>query len=384
MKSFILSIVFLIPIYIVGAQTSILNISPEIELPKDSIDNKRLVSSLNKFLIAAQADAKVNRWVYQPQFLQTTPLLDEIEGIEIKEDSLFYKPYLLDVSPIGKEKFLIQITYVGTTDENPIIRANIELIAHKTEDNYVFSSPLVHNTKHWKSTSFENFTYHYRDTINIKKAQEYQRLTAFHDKNLNIEPKEISFYLFEDGLVSQQFFGLPYKLDYNGSGENISWSVQLEKQEIHLIHESNITEFDPHDLWHYRLRQVVSRRDVNHAVDEGIATLYGGSWGINWKDMFAEFQNQIKFDNQTNWLKLREQKSFFKTPGHENLTEFMITALFVKKIENEQGFSAVIELLYAKDEDAYFITLKKLLGITKTNYDKEVWKLVKEEITNKI
>ncbi|WP_456438625.1 hypothetical protein [Psychroserpens sp.] len=384
MRLITLTIMLLLSVHIINAQTSILNIYPEIKLPKDSLESKYLISSLNKFLIAAQADAKINEWVYQPEFLQTTLLLDEIEGIQKKEDSLFYKPYLLDITPIEKEQYAIQISYLRIIGKTPSTRAIIELIAHKIEDKYLFSSPLMHNTKSWRSTSVESFTFHYQDTADIKKAKKYQKLTAFYDKKLNLKPKEVHFYLFKDGSISQSHFGLLYKIDYNGIGNNLTWSVKLKEQEIYALNESNLTGFDPHDLWHNRLRQVMSRRKVNHAVDEGIATLYGGSWGLNWQEMFAEFQNQIQFDKHTDWLKLREQKSYFETPGHKNPTEFMITALFVKKIENENGFSAVMELLNAKEEETYFKALEKLTGITKNNYNKEVWKLVKEEITNKI
>ncbi|WP_323786831.1 hypothetical protein [Psychroserpens sp.] len=384
MRTTSLTLLLFLAVCSLSSQTPILNISAEIKLPKDSLDSQHLISSLNKFLVAAQADAKINDWVYQPEFLQTTLLLDEIEGIEKKEDSLFYTPTLLDVSSIENEQYLIQIAYISTINETPSLRANIELIAHKVKDKFLFSSPLVRNTKHWKSTSVENYRYYYRDTMDLQKAIEYQRLTAFHDKKLKIEPKNTTVYLFDDDLIAQHYFGLNYKLDYNGRGSSIVWSVQLDNQDIYVINNSRLIEFDPHDLWHNRLSQVTSRRKVNHAVDEGIATLYGGSWGVNWEDMFTEFQNQIQFDKHTNWLELREQKSYFETPGHKNPTEFMITALFVKKIEKELGFSAVWELLNAKEEDAYFKTLEKLTGITKKNYNKEVWKLVNEEITKKI
>lgn len=377
-----LIIATLISTYIANAQTPILNITSEIQLPKDSLDSRNLISSLNKFLIAAQADAKTNKWVYQPHFLQTAPLLDEIESLEKnkqKGNFLFYKPYLLDINPIENEQYLIQISYLGIADKMPLLRANLELIAHKNKDEFLFSSPLIRNTKDWKTIAIENITFHYQDTINIKKVKTYQKLRAFYDHKLNIKPKETLFYLVKDDLVSQKFFGLLYKLDYNGRGNNISWSVLNETQEIYVLNKSNLTEFDPHDLWHNRLRQVTSRKNVNHAVDEGIASLYGGSWGFSWEELFTEFQIQIQFDKHTDWLALKEQKAFFETDGHKNPTDFMVNALFVKKIESENGFSAVWELLNTKEEDTYFKTLEKLTGITKNNYNKEVWKLIKQE-----
>lgn len=364
---------------IATAQSSIVAIGPEIKLPKDSVESEHLLFSLNQFLISAQEDARGNKWVYQPHQLETSVLLDEIEGIERKDSSNF-EPYLLGVTPIEDGQLLVQVSYVGVVNDAPVVRANFELIAHKNGGQYLFSSPLVRNTRNWKSLTLENYTFHYRDTINEAQVRKYQRLTAFHDERLNLKPKNVTFYLFDDGLVSQQYFGLPYKLDYNGEGDNMRWTVLLEDQDIYVVNNATLFEFDPHDLWHHRLSRVTSRRAVNHAVDEGIANLYGGSWGWSWEELFGEFERQIQFDKNTDWLQLKKERAAFITDGHRNPTDFMVNALFVKKIDAEKGFSAVWELLNAKKKEAYMTTLEKLTGISKKNYNKEVWKLVREEM----
>lgn len=55
----------------------------------------------------------------------------------------------------------------------------------------------------------------------------------------------------------------------------------------------------------------------------------------------------------------------------------------VKKIEKEKGFAGVWELLNVgpseKGNEKYYTTLKKLTGITKSNYNKEIWKLINAE-----
>jgi len=381
-KTIVLAVVLLMLVSVINGQTSIIKITPEINLPKDSVTSENLLLSLNQFLTTAQADAKNMEWVYPPQYLETTVLLDEIEGIEKKGEEFFYQPHLIDVIPIEDEQFLVQVSYMGIVEEAPVIRANFELIAHKAEDKFLFSSPLVRNTRGWKTTTIENFSFRYNGTLNIDKVTEYQKLTAFYDERLKIKPKKKTYYLFENGLVSQQYFGLPYKLDYNGEGEGMRWTVLLEDQDIYVMSDAGLYQFDPHDLWHNRLAQVKSRRVVNHAVDEGIATLYGGSWGWTWQELFTAFNDQIKFDKNTDWLKLREERTAFITEGHRNPTDFMVNALLVKKIEQEKGFSAVWELLNAKEESAYLTTLERLTGISKKNYNKEVWKLVKDEMSD--
>lgn len=382
MRLFTLTAMLLLAACITNAQTSIVKIGPEIRLPKDSLESERLISSLNQFLIAAEKNAKENEWVFPSQFLQTSVLLDEIEGIqksEQREDDSFYKPHLIDASPIEDEQYFVQISYLGILGETPVTRANIELVAHKVEDKYLFSSPLIRNTRNWKTVIVENMTIHYQGTLDVESAIEYQQFTAFCDERLNLEPKEVVFYLIEEDLLSQRSFGLPYKMDYNGRAQRMSWSVVTENQELQVINESRLNQFDPHDLWHARLSRVKPRSEVNHSVDEGIAVLYGGTWGLSWEELFQEFQNGVKFDRTTDWLKLREERAAFDAGARQSNTDFMINGLLVKKLENEKGFAAVWELLNAKEEEVYFETLERLMGITKDNYNKEVWRLVKEE-----
>ncbi|GLR15601.1 hypothetical protein [Portibacter lacus] len=381
MKNTLILLALLFCVNTANTQSSTLEIIPEIRLPKDSIKSEQLITSLNQFLIAAQANARENDWVYPPEYLQTSLLLDEIVGIQNDDDSKntnTYQPVLIDLSSLSENQYFIQISYVSKADQK--LKAIIELIAHKADKSFLFSSPLNRNTKDWNTISIDNYTFHYQGTINVEKSKEYIKQSKFHDANLEIKSKEVTFYLLDDGLRTQPYLGLPFRLGYNGIAGRMSWSVINENQDIYLVHKSYLSEFDPHDLWHARLRQVTPRNKVNHAVDEGIATLYGGSWGFNWKEMFIAFQDQLKFNESTDWLKLKAEKAAFITDGHRNPSDFMINALFVKKIETEKGFSAVMDLLFAKEEEAYLKKLDELTGINMGNYNQEVWKLVKQEL----
>ena len=63
------------------------------------------------------------------------------------------------------------------------------------------------------------------------------------------------------------------------------------------------------------------------------------------------------------------------------MAAYVINALLVQKIEKEQGFAAVMELLscgkYEKGNENYFKALEKITGINKANFNAEVWKLVR-------
>ncbi len=373
-----------------SAQTSSLVVNQRVKLPEVSAEGESLVSSLGQFLNAMQLESNENDWIYKPQHLQTAILLDEIKGLgekeveegkeEKAEERMVYRPHLTNAIPLDGGKYFVQVSYIGLEVGVPVIGAHVELIAHKDKRGYLFSSPLARNTKSWDSLRIENTTFYYRGAINLGKAKEYQSLAAAFDKRLDYAPKEIAFYFFEDDLEVQQSIGLPYKLEYNGESGSSRWRALLESREIYLTSKEKFDNFDPHDLWHNRLSKVKPRSEVNHAVDEGIATLYGGCWGLTWAEMFTAFQELIDVSEGTDWIDLRESKVSFETRGHSNPTDFMINALFVKRIEREKGFPGVWELLNAKGEEKYFEALADLTGVTKENYNGRVWGLLKEEM----
>ncbi len=371
----------------VNAQKNIIKINSNIIMPKDSIISKSLIISLNNFLDAAQGNNIENKWIFNQQQIQTSLLINEIENIEKSEEfknDFFYKPYLTNLITIENNQFYIQISYIGINNNTPFLKASIELIAYKTEDKFVFSSPLFRNTKNWNSKKIGNATFHFKDTINTNKINEFLRYVDFYDNKLEIPKKETTYYFCEDDIETQKLIGLSYLSNYNSdSGSNL-WSSVFNNQEILLLNQQDVENFDPHDLFHYRLRKLIPRKETNRTVEEALSTLYGGVWGLTWNEAFDGFLEKIEPNRNTDWLKLKKEKKSFEANGHKNYTDFMANALILQKIENEKGFSNIWEILKTKrDSEEYYITLKKLTGITKENYNKEIWKLIKKEMNNK-
>ena len=190
----------------------------------------------------------------------------------------------------------------------------------------------------------------------------------------------MDLYCCTNLIELQKLVGVNYKSDYNGRYQG-EWTSSLGNRKIILF--GSFDNFDPHDLWHSQLSMVVSRSQTNRPVDEGCAYLYGGSWGMTWKEIFKEFKEQIASNKNTNWVEIKENPIYFKTKGFDNSADYIVNALLVKKIENEKGFAGVWELLnvgaFEKGNEAYYKTLEKLTGITKENYNENIWKLVNNE-----
>jgi hypothetical protein len=371
----------------VNAQTNSLQLNPNIVLPKDTIESKNLTRLLNDFLVSAQKANEENKFVFESEKNETFILLDEIKGIE-KSDKFkadfFFKPYLTNVVPLRDSSYLIQVSYIGTYENTAFLRASFEFIAHKANNAFTFSSMLLKNTKNWIVEKAGNNIFHYQNTINKEKVKEFNRLSSSFDLKLNSSNKITDYYCCDNIIELQKLIGVDYKSDYNGRMESI-WSSSFGDRKLIVLgnNNSNFNEFDPHDLFHDRLSLVISRSKVNKPVDEGCAYLYGGSWGLSWKEIFKAFKEQIANNKNANWIEIKEAPIYFKTKEFKNSADYIVNALLIQKIEKEQGFAGVWELLnigpYEKGNEKYYQTLEKLTGITKANYNDKIWELIKNE-----
>lgn len=368
-------------------QTNQLRVNPNIILPKDSSEAIALVSAINSFLMLAQKPNEENRFVLETQKLETFILLDEINGIEKSskfKDAFFYKPYLLNLTALKDSNYSVQISFIGISEGVALLRANFEIIAYKVKGAFVFSSPLKRNTRYWKIKKVGNNIFHYQSTINKSKVKEFNKLATAFDKKLKSINKVTDYYCCDNIIEMQRLIGVDYKSDNNGRSESVLSSVSANRKLIALGNNSgSFDNFDPHDLFHSRLSLVVPRSKVNKPVDEGCAYIYGGSWGLTWKEIFKEFNDQIASDKNVNWLEIKETPIFFKTRGFSNSADYIVNALLVKKVEKEKGFQGVWELLtigpFEKGNEKYYKTLEKLTGITKENYNEKIDALIHSE-----
>jgi len=378
---------FCLSTVLVNAQTTYLRINPNIILPKDSIESKNLTDALTDFLIAAQKPNEENKFVFENEKIETFILLDELNGIlksgKFKDD-FFYKPYLSNVVLLKDNNYLIQVAYMGVNEDVALLRASFDFVAHKVNNAFVFSSTLIRNTKNWKVEKAGNNIFHYQNTINAAKVKEFTKLTTEFDLKLKVASKVTDYYCCDDIIELEKLIGVEYKSDYNGMTESV-WSSVFGDRKLIVFgnNNANFDAFDLHDLFHDRLSLVINRNKVNKPVDEGCAYLYGGSWGLSWKEIFKAFKEQIASNKNTNWIEIKETPVYFKTKGFNNAADYIVNALLVEKIEKEKGFAGVWELLnvgpFEKGNEKYYATLEKLSGITKANYNAKVWELINNE-----
>lgn len=372
---------------IIGQNNSLI-VNSSIALPKDSLETKKLITSLNNLLIAKEKPNEENGLVWNKENVETYILLDEINGIEksgkFKDDN-FYKPYLTNVVKLNETEYYTQLSYIGISENTPILRGSFELIAHKENDGFKFSSTLIRNSTSWKIKKIGNCTFHYKTTINDKTAVNYEKAVKAFDKKLNAVNQQTEIYFGEDLPELLKMIGVEYKSDYN-SRETSTFNSKAGNRLLIVKgdKDAHFDEFDTHDLWHERLKNVVSSKIINKPIDEGCAYIYGGSWGISWKDIFKTFKLKVANDKQKNWLEEYGKFGNFGESKEKHLmAEYVINALIVQKIEKEKGVAGVLEFVscgkYQKDNENYFKALEKLTGINKSNFNEKVWELINNE-----
>ena len=334
----LLSVTLLLLSFFAYSQSNSLIINDNIRLPKDSIESSVLIKSLNGFLEDSQKPNEENKFVFLTEKIETDILLDEFKGIQKSgrfKDDYFYKPYLKNLVALPQNQYLIQLAYIGVNEKTPILVANFEIIAHKTENGFLFSSPLIRNTLNWKIAKVGNCIFHYKTSINKSKITEFEKMVAILDKKLKSVNKITEFYGCEDFSELQKLIGVDYKLEYNGREESTFSSVLGDKKLIISgKHDTHFNNFDPHDLWHDRLSLVISRRKVYKPVDEAIAFVYGGSWGMTWNEIFTIFKDKIAKDKNADWAGFKEKPfNFGESQEKDLMVDHIVNALIVKKLE---------------------------------------------------
>ncbi len=361
-------------------------IVPEMaSLARDTVVRNQLIGSLNGFLQEKEGPNKNNKYILNGSLPETSALLDELKHIEQSNrfgDKSFYKCHLTNFVKLEGNKYLIQFAFIGIdSNRTPVLRAAFRFLAELTDGKFYFYSPLKQNTLSWKSKRYGNIVFHFKDTLVKRDADAFSKTVSFYDKKLGIASSPIEYYYCDNFPETQQLLGLDYKSDYNGIKSDILTGRENNTSVVLSGYNYYNQRFDPHDLWHDRLRIVLNSDTINRPVDEGCAYLYGGSWGIPWKDILAKFKAYATANPDADWLNLYIQSKNYEEGDKPLKIPYALNALIVQKLEKEKGFAAVLALLssgkrQAGDEN-YFKALEKVSGISKVAFNKEMWKLIK-------
>ena len=310
MKKILIAAALTLSAAIVTAQGTALLIVPHgIHLPKDSVTRVGLLASLEGWLGQRSQPDSMN--TYASHDAATSVFMDQLRSIDwfIRRDSASdCRCYLGNVVSLDSLRCLVQLNYMEVRKDTPALRACCTVLARRGDDNrWIVSSMLEQNTVDWKTKKIGNCMFHYTDDLNERKAAEFVRSIAAHDKRLNAGETFLDFYSCDNVLEAMRLVGEDYRRDYNGVGY-FDLSEDYGNRTVVVSGDKRIDGFNDwnvHDWWHDRLHRVVPASKIYRPVDEGMAYLYGGSWQVyHWADILRLFREYAAAHPDADWLAL--------------------------------------------------------------------------------
>ncbi len=360
-------------------------VANDIELPANA---SHLINDLNSFLEAVDGPPIENNRVKSDQKTETYLLLDELAFLhrnELIHQDHYYSIYLESILEIEEKQWMLQLSYIGKANDTIELRALIELMAFEEEDGFYFASPLLHHRQNFQSYSESDIRFYFKQNVVQNHLEEHVRYTRQFDEKLGIEAIKTDYYLCDRFSDALELIGVLYKRDYKGMRRNaLAHSSWGKKILILGLEDPRYEKFDEHDLWHSRLSLKEDRRKIHKPLDEGCAYLYAGSWGMGWKEIFDRFLKEVASDSNANWMDYKEYPYDFGKNAQTHLyADYVVNALLAEHIESLHGFEGVMRLLksgpYQSGNDTYYQILEELTGISKENYNDQVWSLIRSQ-----
>ena len=388
MKKILIAAALTLSAVIVTAQGTALLIVPKgIRLPTDSATRTGLLSSLEGWLGQRSQPDSMN--AYASHDAATSVFMEELRSIDrsIRRDSVVgCRCYLGNVVPLDSLRCLVQLNYMEVHKDTPVLRACCTVMASRGDDNHwMMSSLLEENTLSWKTKKIGNCVFHYQDALNERKAGEFARAIAAHDKRLNAGETFLDFYSCDNVLEAMRLVGEDYRSDYNGFGY-FELSKSYGNRTVVVSGDKRIDGFNDwnvHDWWHNRLHRVVPASKIYRPVDEGMAYLYGGSWQVyHWADILRLFREYAAAHPDADWLALYNSGVDYVAGPHNLKISYVINSLIVQRLEKEKGFSAALPLVTCGPQQSgdanYFAALKQVVGVDEAGFNVYIGRLIKE------
>ena len=310
--------------------------------------------------------------------LETLALLDELADLELAPGPppTPYRLSLTNLVRLDSANYRLQLAALGVQGTVPQLQATFALDVKRSGNKYQFYSPFQRQTAAWQMQQVGAVRFHSPTTLPRKATATYAARVAAFDKKLGNRGQQTDFYLCDDLPTTLQAIGLTAKADYQGMAHG-SLSARQPGRLLVLSGDSGPDQFDPHDLWHQRLRNVVNPATINKAADEGCAFRYGGSWGIGWPLILQQFRAYAQARPTEDWLASYASGASVSTGAQPPLlVRYVINALIVEHLERTKGFGAVRELVscgkYEKTNARYFQTLERVAGISPANFSATV------------
>ena len=346
---------------------------------------EHLIQSLDSLFQQVKENRLDNQFISSNQASFTFSILSNIQSYEINKDSLRQTKkdkQLINFYPLGGDSFNIDLSLIEHSEKGYIVYYLLSLIANDEGNKFTFETPFDYRTRHWKSKKTGNITYHFRDTIQIKRAQLFDKKNTAIANKFGLEPDALDFYMVDNYQEYLNLIGINYKVYDNGKYRT---GYGVDTNTIFSI--MNNEDFS-HDIFHYYSGKINERENRNWITEEGVAYLWGNAYYtdkngemIEMEQMVDALKNYLPENPDTNLLSLFEENpKIFNALASEISVRSVLSAVIAKEVEQKLGMKGIMELINAGGGKElvkkYLAVTDKLIGISKENFDAKVNELI--------
>ncbi len=350
----------------------------------DSITAAQFNKSLNGFYSQVVNENLTDEWLTPKNAVFTKKIFEELETYEIRKNevrSKIWDKQLINIYPIGKNKYFLAIAYTYNSANYPVFLYKIDLLATKTGNKFTFSIPLDYLTRYWKIQKVGNITYHFRGKLNTKRAKRFNTKNTSLAKKFGLKPEKFDFYMTDNFEEISALTGYGYSY-YNSKKYRDGFGVVDNK-----IFAIDGNEDFSHDLFHYYSGKVNKQDDRNWIAEEGAAYLWGNAYYtdktgnmVKEKRLVEALKNWLAQDSNTDLFELfKTNAKPFVEIAPEISARSAMAGLIVNKVEEEKGMDGVLKLINAGSKpklENFLKTTDKLIGLNKSNFNSKMEKLI--------
>lgn len=340
---------------------------------KDSLGSLKLEKSLNSFLTEAQNKTYSDDFTDSIHLKKYEFFFTKLSGIG-KHDG-FHQPLVLKSYPVGNGNYRLTIGFTGARDGQPFIYQMTELKAKPYKNHYRFYCPFEDNTSNFKSTKFDNITYHYSGNINQNKAKEFVELVNNLSNLTNTPKPTLDYYSFQNLDELLKSYGFLYSArQCNFLCYDLGFTDNEGKVYVTGTNNENYIFGYLGDYLYYNLP---NNDKMYWPFVQGVSTYYGG-YGLSYETMEElkqQFRNELKNNPTIDFLE--EFKKGRKSSVNRHFSYYVMSAFLCEEVIKKKTFEDVLELIYSGENgEIFFENLDKVLGVTEDNFHETILKLI--------
>jgi len=298
----------------------------------------------------------------------------EADILDIINNAKNHKITILSINHIDDKRRLVKIALIKSNDDFGNLYAIYNFMVYKNENKLQFENVLEYNTKDFKMINLDEIKYFVYPNYHFNKKNAKKMVTFNNQIALFFEKETIKFtyFLCKDMNHFKKIRGFDFDDMMVGRNQIGGETFPADN----LIFSGNNSEYYPHEIVHLYTHRYFSK--THKIIDEGIATYFGGSKGIEFKEHIKKLKNHLKENDLNLFEKLFNNSEQYILDDTTSLW-YTMGALLCDLTIKKYGKEKLLILMNSGKNDADLLqTIEEIFKIKRENFDS----FIKNELQN--